>query len=191
MSPRLAPSMLHYFTQPANGHFLAGSLGSFYSDRYGLDLQYRYAPLDSRWSFGLESGYTGYYWLNAGSFYAEELSDLYAVADVEYRLPFERLSLRLSAGQFLYEEQGGRVDLYKNFDRLEFGLYMAATESGNTGGFQVAFALWPGKIFRSRKVELRTTEEFRWEYSYSNEAAVARKYRIGIPRLADMLRGYE
>src|SRR5690606_20077532 len=96
MSPRLAPSMLHYFTQPANGHFLAGSLGSFYSDRYGLDLQYRYAPLDSRWSFGLESGYTGYYWLNAGSFYAEELSDLYAVADVEYRLPFERLSLRLS-----------------------------------------------------------------------------------------------
>ena len=51
---RAAPSMLHYFTQPWNGHFFLLSGGSFYNDRYGLDLEYRHAGLNSSWSYGLE-----------------------------------------------------------------------------------------------------------------------------------------
>lgn len=188
--PRIAPSMLHYFAQPLNSHFVGLSIGTFYYDRYGFDLEYRYAPLNSRWSFGLESGYTGFYWLSAGSFYAEELDDVYAVADVEYMLPFEDLSVRISAGQFLFQDPGVRADVLKNYGGAEIGLYVAATENGTTGGFQIAFSLFPGNIFRTRKFELRTTEEFRWEYSYTNEVPVARKYRIGKPRLADLLRLY-
>lgn len=189
-SLRLAPSMIHYFTQPFPGHFLGVSAGSFYSDRYGLDFQYRYAPLASPWSFGLESGLTGYHWQNGGIFYTRELKDIYAVADVEYRLPFENLSIKLSGGQFLFEDKGIRTDLIKQYGAVDFGLFVSASEIGSTVGFQFAFSLFPGKIYRGKNLELRTTEEFRWEYSYNNEDPVARKYRLGMPRLSDMLRQY-
>lgn len=53
------------------------------------------------------------------------------------------------------------------------------TELGTTVGFQFAFSLFPGKIYRGKNLELRTTEEFRWEYSYNNEEPVAEKYPIG------------
>ncbi|GAB2767896.1 YjbH domain-containing protein [Salinimicrobium soli] len=189
-SPRLAPSMIHYFTQPVNSHFLAASIGSFYYDRYGFDLQYRYAPLDSRWSFGLETGLTGFYWMNAGSFYSEELDAFHAVADMEYRLLFENLTGKFSAGQFLFGDKGARVDLIRQYGTVDIGLHVAATDAGVTGGFQFAFSLWPGTIFRTKKLELRTSEEFRWEYSYNNEDPVARSYRLGMPRLDDVLRQY-
>ena len=189
-SLRMAPTMLHYFTQPLPGHFIGVSAGSFYSDRYGLDVQYRYARLDSPWSFGLESGITGYHWQNAGKFYTRDLSDLYAIADVEFRLPFDDLSIRLSAGQFLFEDVGARADLIRQYGVVDIGLYGSVTEIGSTLGFQFAFSLFPGNILRGKKLELRTTEEFRWEYSYNNEEPVAKKYRLGMPRLADMLRQY-
>ncbi|MCY2687783.1 YjbH domain-containing protein [Salinimicrobium sp. TH3] len=188
--PRLAPSMLHYFAQPANSHFVALSLGSFYYDRYGIDLQYRYDDLSSPWSFGLESGLTGFYWMTSGSIYSEDVNNLHAIADVEYRLPFENLSVKLSAGKFLFEDLGGRVDLIRQFGTVDLGLHISATDAGVTGGFQFAFSLWPGTIIRTKKLEVRTSEEFRWEYSYNNEEPVARRYRLGIPRLDHVLRQY-
>jgi hypothetical protein len=190
MKPRLAPSMLHYFAQPWNNHFLAASIGTFYYDRYGFDLQYRYAPPAGRWSFGLETGLTGFYRLNSGSFYAETMQDLYLLGDAEYRLGFENLSLKLTAGQFLFEDKGARIDLIKQYGAVDFGLFFAGTQTGETLGFQFAFSLLPGNVYRNQKLQVRTTEEFRWEYSYNNEELVARRYRIGMPRLSDNLRQY-
>lgn len=190
MNIRVAPTHLHYFLELLPSHFLSLTGGLFHYDRYGIDLQYRYAPLGKRWSVGLESGYTGYYFLPPGSIYTEAPEDLNFVMDMEYRLPFENLSVRLSGGQFLFADRGVRGDLIKQFAALEVGFHAAFTQAGMTAGFQVAFPLFPGKILRSKKLELRTTEEFRWEYTYNNEALVARKYWLGTPRLADQLRQY-
>ncbi|MDT0650324.1 YjbH domain-containing protein [Autumnicola edwardsiae] len=187
---RLAPSLLHCFTQPVPNHFFGISLGTYYYDRYGWDLQYRYSPLDSRWSFGLESGLTGYYRIDADSYATGDLSFFHAVVDAEYRLPFENLSLKLSAGQFIFEDKGFRVDLIRQFGTVDLGLYAANTNVGTTAGFQFAFSLFPGSIYRSQNLELRTTEAFRWEYSYNNEEPVAKSYRLGIPRLSNILRQY-
>ena len=118
------------------------------------------------------------------------MDDLYGGADVEWRTGIENTSLKLSLGQFLYQDKGARIDLIKQFSAAEIGLFAAHTDIGTTGGFQFAFSLWPGKILRGKKLELRTTEEFRWEYTYNNEEPVARQFRIGMPRLADMLRNY-
>jgi hypothetical protein len=190
MQLRLAPSMLHYFNQPWHHNFISLSLGSFYNNRYGLDLEVRHANLSKRWSYGVSTGLTGFYRLNGLSLYNEPLEDFYATADVEYRLPLENLSIKLTAGQFLYKDKGVRFDLIKQFAAAEIGLFASATEIGTTTGFQFAFALFPGKIFRNRKVELRTSEEFRWEYTYNNVDPVAQNFRIGMPRLSDILRQY-
>lgn len=190
MEPRIAPSMLHYFLQPVNSHFFAFSAGTFYYDRYGVDLQYRYYNFENPWSFGIESGITGFQRFNSGSFYTESMNDIYFVGDAEYRLPFDNLSFKLSLGQFLFDDKGVRFDLLKQFGTVDVGLHAAYTEAGASAGFQLAFSLWPGTIYRSKKIELRTTEEFRWEYSYNNEDPVARKFRLGTPRLSDILRQY-
>ena len=190
MKLRAAPSMLHYFFQPWNAHYFSLSAGTFYNDRYGFDLEYRYARLSSPWSFGFAGGVTGFYRLYGQKYYNEPMDDLYAVADVEWRTGIENTSLRLSAGQFLYQDQGVRVDLIKQFSAAELGLFAAKTNIGTTGGFQFAFSLFPGKILRGKKLELRTTEEFRWEYTYNNEEPVAQQFRIGMPRLSDVLRNY-
>ena len=188
-SIRLAPSHLHYTNQWHSSFFLSLTVGTFYADRYGLDLQFRYAPLDSRWSVGMEGGYTGLYYMAQGVFYREAPRDLLLVGDVEYRLPIADLSLKLNVGQFLFKDRGARAEVIRQFGGVDVGLYVSRTEIGSTAGFQFAFPLFPGKVFRTNKVELRTTEEFRWEYSYSNRP-VARKYRLGIPRLSDQLRQY-
>ena len=190
MNIRVAPTHLHYFVEPIPSHFLSLTGGLFHFDRYGLDLQYRYARLDKPWSIGLESGYTGYYFLPPGSIYTEAFDDLNFVIDMEYRLPVENVSVRVSGGQFLFRDRGVRGDLIKQFATVEVGFHAALTQAGTTAGFQIAFPLFPGKILRGKKVELRTTEEFRWEYTYNNEAVVARQYRLGTPRLADQLRQY-
>jgi len=190
MKLRAAPSMLHYFTQPWNAHFFSFSAGTFYNDRYGIDMEYRYARLDSPWSFGFAGGVTGFYRLYGLEYYSEDMDHLYATADVEWRTGIENTSLKLSVGQFLAEDKGARLDLIKQFPAAEIGLFAAHTDIGTTGGFQFAFSLFPGKIVRGKKLELRTTEEFRWEYTYNNEEPVARQFRIGMPRLADMLRNY-
>ena len=187
---RPAPSMLHYFNKAGTHDFISASLGSFYNNRYGVDLEYRHADLSKRWSYGIAGGVTGFYWFNALNIYSEPLDDVYLTADVEYRLPLENLSLKLTAGQFLYKDKGARLDLIKQFSAAEIGLFVAATDVGTTTGFQFAFALFPGKIVRTKKFEIRTTEEFRWEYTYNNSDPVARNFRIGMPRLSDVLRQY-
>ena len=186
---RLAPTHLHYFNHWKSTFFLSLTAGTFYSDRYGLDFQFRFAPLDSRWSVGFEAGYTGFYYFEKGVVYSQPLSDKLLIGDVEYRLPIADLSVKLSAGQFLFEDKGARAEVIRQFGAVDVGLYLSRTEIGSTAGFQFAFPLFPGKIFRTNKVEVRTTEEFRWEYSYSNRP-VARKYRLGTPRLSDQLRQY-
>src|SRR5690606_34507096 len=150
---RLAPSHLHYFSHWRSSYFLSLTVGTFYNDRYGIDLQARYAPLSSRWSLGMEAGYTGFYYISEGNFYREPVDDLYLIGDLEYRLPISDLSVRLSAGQFLFKDKGGRAEVIRQFGGVDIGFYVSKTQMGSTAGFQFAFSLFPGKIIRTNKIE--------------------------------------
>ncbi len=188
---RPAPTSLNYFSQPLPSHFLSISAGTFYNDRYGLDFQYRYYRMDSNWSFGLESNVTGFYRFNSFNYSNSSLNRIMLVADAEYRLNYENLSVKLSVGRFLYSDTGARLELIKQFGNVDIGLFGTGSTSGATAGFNFAFNLFPGKILRSKAFELRTTDEFRWEYTYNNQDFVGMKYRTGIPKLSDRLRQYK
>lgn len=190
MKLRVAPSYFHYFTQPWNSHFFSFSAGTFYNDRYGLNLEYRNAKLNSSWSFGFAGGVTGFYRFSGLNYNFERMGKLFAVADVEWRTGIENTSLKISAGQFLYNDKGARLDFIKQFPAAELGMFAAQTEIGTTGGFSVTFSLFTGKIFRGKKLEFRTTENFKWEYEFDNDDPVAQQVRIGMPNLSDILRNY-
>lgn len=191
MSPRMAPSMLTYFTQIKPGHFANVSFGTYHNDKYGLDVQYRYGLPSKNWSVGFEAGLTGFYYQDGfNDITFSNMSMIHFIADIEYHLPIENLNVRASVGRFIYEDFGGRVDLIKQFGLVDVGLFGTYTQNGATGGFQFAIPIFPGNIFKTKKIQLRTTEEFRWEYTYNNEDRVGLKYRIGAARLVDVLRQY-
>lgn len=187
---RPGPTQLQYFGKIAPGHFVFLSAGSFFYDRYGLDLQYRKYDFTSRLSFGLEAGLTGFYFFPPEGLYTRSMNDVYALLDLEYFIPRLSSSVGLSLGQFLFQDRGLRIDLVRQYGNLDIGFFAIGSENGFNGGFNLAFPLFPGKLLRTKWFELRTNEDFRWEYGVNNEDLVGRRYRTGTTRLKDFLRPY-
>ena len=188
---RLAPSNLRYFRALNPRNLLSLSAGMYYTNRYGLVGEYRHVDFNRNLSWGIEASYTGFYQLPSKGLYSAPLDQMVLLADLEYRLPFvPQVSVRVSGGQFLNQDRGVRFDVIRQYGAIDIGFFAAKTEAGFNGGFQFAFPLFPGKILRTQKLELRTTEEFRWEYGYNNEDIVARNFRFGYPKLADWSRQY-
>ncbi|ARK12571.1 YjbH domain-containing protein [Fibrella sp. ES10-3-2-2] len=189
LNVRPAPTFINQFLA-LNGHqFMSLSAGLFYTDQYGVNVQFRDADITKRWSFGLESGLTGFYYFPENGFYYESLKHFMFLADVAYRIPNRDLTIKLSGGQYLYADRGARVDLIRQLGDVEVGFYAMKTRQGGTGGFSFAIPLPPGRIAQNRRVRLRSTDEFRWEYAYSRGYNIGTRYRLGY-QLDALLRQY-
>lgn len=189
MHVRIAPSHLHYFWN-SSAHFLGITAGTFYNDRYGIDLQYRHFKPDRPWTWGLELALTGFYLMPPRQIYTEEMKDMVALADVQYRWAAQDLTFKLIGGQFLYGNRGFRGELIRQYGGVDLGLYVATTQLGIAAGFNFTIPLFPGKIARGMNWELRTTEAFQWEYSYTNSGPIGQVFRTGMPRLDRSLRQF-
>jgi hypothetical protein len=175
---RLAPTFLNQFYNKGH-HFVSASLGFFQNDQYGLNVQYRKADLSKPWSFGLEAGLTGFYYYPRGGIYYENPDQLLLLADVSYRFKGPDLALKLTGGQFLWADKGARIELVRQFTNIELGVYATKTQNGSTLGFNFAVPIPPGKIAQGKQARLRTTDEFRWEYTYSRGYRIGERYRVG------------
>lgn len=185
---RPAPTYLNQFLAFGK-NFVSASAGYFYNDQYGVNVQYRHQSFTNPWSFGLQSGLTGlYYWADKGIYY-EKMDNLLVLADVAYRLPSNNLTLQLSGGRYLAGDNGARLDLIRQFTNVEVGLYMMKTSNGTTAGFNFAIPIPPGKIVQGKKIRLRATDEFRWEYAYTRGYHIGESYRTGY-QLDQKLRQY-
>jgi hypothetical protein len=190
MNIRPGPTMINWFGHPGN-HFISFTAGTFLSSRYGFDFQYRFAKLNRNLSLGIESTLTGYYFWPSTGLYSEKLNEFTLVGDLEWRLPpFPMISARFSAGQFLFGDRGLRVDLIRQWGTVDINFFAAVTTTGENAGFQFIIPVFPGKLLRTRKLELRTSEEFPWEYGFNNEEIVASRYRLSVPRLSEVVRQY-
>ncbi|WP_428661386.1 YjbH domain-containing protein [Runella sp.] len=185
---RPAPLFLNQFYASGN-HFVSASAGFFMNDQYGINVQYRHTDLSKPWSYGLEAGYTGFYYYPRGGIYFEDLKQLLLLADVAYRFPTHDVTLKLSGGQFLWQDKGVRFDFIRQFTNVEVGLYITKTQNGSTAGFNFAVPIPPGKIAQGQHVRLRTTDEFRWEYTYTRGYKIGERYRLGY-QLDQRLRQY-
>jgi hypothetical protein len=185
---RPAPTFLNQFYAQGN-HFISATAGFFNNDQYGVNVQYRKADLSKPWSFGLEAGLTGMYYYPRGGIYYEKMDQLLLLADVSYRFKGPDLTLKLSGGQFLHADKGGRIEMVRQFTNVELGVYAVKTQNGSTLGFNLAIPIPPGKILQGKSARLRTTDEFRWEYTYSRGYKIGERYRMGY-QLDQRLRQY-
>lgn len=185
---RPAPVFLNQF-YAFGKNFISASAGYFYNDQYGVNVQYRHTDMTNPWSFGAEAGLTGYYYYPRGGIYAGPLDQLFLQADVAYRVARPDITLKLSGGQYLWKDRGVRVDFVKQFTNVEIGLYAMKTTNGATAGFNFAIPIPPGKILQGQNARLRTTDQFRWEYSYTRGFQIGERYRTGY-QLDQKLRQY-
>ncbi|GAB3541804.1 YjbH domain-containing protein [Spirosoma fluminis] len=189
MNIRPAPVYLNQFLALDKRNFLSTSAGLFYNNQYGFNVQYRWANLTNAWSFGLETSLTGDYYFPKRGIYCEPLQRFMLLADVAYRVKARDITLKLSGGQYLYGDQGARLDFIRQFYSVEIGLYATMTTRGSTAGFNFAIPIPPGRLIQSQRFRVRTSEEFRWEYTYNGEANVGSRYRVGY-QLDALLRQY-
>ncbi len=189
LNVRPAPLFLNQFLALSQVDYLSVSAGLFYLDKYGVNIQYRHADLTKPWSFGIESGLTGFYYFPVNGFYYEPLKDLLLLADVAYRIDSRNVTLKLSGGQYLYQDHGVRFDFIRQFSNVEIGLYVMKTANGSTGGFNFAIPIPPGRIAQTQRFRVRSTEEFRWEYNYSRGYNIGLRYKVGY-QLDALLRQY-
>jgi hypothetical protein len=190
MRIRPAPSMLHYMTKIASNNFFALSMGSFYGDNYGIDMEYRHANWNLNWSYGLNCSWTGKYRFDGFTYNAKSINTFKLIADVETRIATENMSLKLSTGQWLTGDQGARLDIIKQFNTTDIGFFGSYSPQGSSFGFQFAVNLFPSIILRSKRVILRSSEEFRFEYVFNSKSSSTKNFRKSLPRLDDLLRQY-
>lgn len=185
---RPAPIYVNQFWG-SGSNWLSFTAGTFHNDQYGANLQYRKMDLEKPWSFGLEAGLTGAYYYPVGGIYYESMSNKLLLADVSYRFKRTDATVKVTGGQFLYNDRGVRLDFVRQFTNVEIGLYAMKTVNGSTAGFNFAIPFPPGKIAQSKSFRIRTTDEFRWEYSYSRGYRIGERYRMGY-QLDQKLRQY-
>lgn len=186
---RPSPIFLNQFYATGN-HFFSASAGFFQNEQYGLNLQYRHADLKSPWSFGLEAGLTGDYYYYKHGMYYDDLENLLLIGDIAYRFSALDLTLKVSGGHYLGNDSGARAELLRQFTNIEIGFYAMTTTNGSTIGFNFAIPIPPGKLLQGKHARLRTTDEFRWEYTYTRGYKIGERYRLGY-QLDQKLRQYQ
>lgn len=189
MRLRLAPTFLNKFLMFKRANFMSLSAGLFYKDQYGVNAQYRYFDLNKHWSFGLEGSYTGYYRISGDYFEYQKPEQILVSADISYRIYKQDITLKLSGGQYLYEDRGVRFDFIRQFTNVEMGFYALKTTNGASVGFNFAVPIPPGSILKKKHFHWRTADEFRWEYLYVKGYNMGERYRTGY-QLDEKLRMY-
>lgn len=190
MNVRPAPIFLNQFLALDQQNFLSASVGLFYTNQYGAHVQYRWANLTKPWSVGVESSLTGYYYFPRTGIYYEPMKNVMLLTDVAYRFNTNDITLKLSGGQYLYGDRGVRLDFIRQFASVEIGLYASKTTKGSTAGFNFAIPIPPGRIVQGKRLRLRSSEEFRWEYTYNGSGANVGYHLKAGNQLDALLRQY-
>ena len=193
---RLGPLFVNQFFRTGISDFWSISAGYFFTNQYGVNVQYRHWSAVRPWAYGFEASLSGeYYFFRSGQFHGP-LQERLLLGNVSYRLKKPSVTLQATFGQFLFQDRGIRGDFIRQFDRVDVGLWSSLTTNGATLGFNLAIPLWPrghypGVQGKGKQApRLRMAEEFRWEYNYTRGYRIGERYRLG-PRLDERLRMYE
>jgi hypothetical protein len=159
--------------------FVSATAGTFNPNRYGADLETRAYFANGRLWAGAELGVTGAVSYTGDGWYRTPMRDRTALVEAGWRIAPYDLVLRTTAGAFLEDEQGVRIDVLRQFGELEVGWFVVASKEGANGGFALRIPLVPGKYGAPLPVRLRVAEAYRWQYRYYGGMPGGRRYSTG------------
>lgn len=159
--------------------FVSTSAGTFNPDRYGADVEARAFFANGRVSVGTELGLTGAASYAREGWHRTPMRDETALVDVGWWIARYDLLLRATAGAFLADERGVRLDVSRRFDELEIGWFLLASAEGENGGVVLRIPLLPRTYGRPAPLRVRPTETYRWQYRYRGFVPGGWRYNTG------------
>ena len=159
--------------------FVSATVGYFTENRYGVDFDAKKLLANGRLSVGANIGYTGRASYREGKWYISDLSAVTAIFNAEYRFPQYDLSVRGTFGRFLYEDDGVRFDVLRQFRETEIGFFVFKTDRGSNAGFKFSIPIFPPKYLPANRVRISPAREFQWGYRYRGIPFSGIRYNTG------------
>ena len=146
---------------------VSATAGTFTRDRYGVDVEARAFAANGIWSVGTELGRTGVIGYSRDGWWRSPMSATTALVDVAWRVPRYGVTIRSTAGAFLDDEKGVRLDMVRQFGEFEVGGFGMYSAHGTNGGVTLRIPVPPRQYSKLAHVRVRAAEAFRWQYQYS------------------------
>jgi hypothetical protein len=159
--------------------FVSATAGTFNPDRYGADVEARAYLANGSLSFGTELGLTGAVSYAEDGWYRTPMNERTALVDATWRIDRFDLLLRTTAGAFLEDQRGMRVDVVRQLGEFEIGFFAAKAREGSNGGVMLRLPLFPAKRPAQAPVRLFAADAFRWQYRYRGLVPGGRRFNTG------------
>ncbi|HEV3049498.1 MAG TPA: YjbH domain-containing protein [Longimicrobium sp.] len=161
--------------------FVHAAAGAFTPNRYGADVQARAYSPSGRWFAGAELAQTGVVSYAENDWRRSPVEDRTALVEAGWRLLPTGLVVQATAGSFLGDQRGVRLDVVRQFGEVDFGGFVMTGEQGKNGGAILRIPIGPRRHPAPRPLRLRTADAFRWEYRYYGFVPGGRRFRTGNP----------
>lgn len=171
--------------------FTSMAVGFFSLNRVGTHLSGRWWLPDERFSLRLDAGFTRFSGITGPvRFEIEEKKWApVLIGGLEYHWRKYALTLRMSGGRFLYDDEGLLLEAFRNMGEYRFGFFASATSVGKNLGFQWAMPLFPARYSRPGRIRIRTANPFPLNYRYRGLKRDGRMYQTGN-MLTEQLYGF-
>ncbi|HEX6373197.1 MAG TPA: YjbH domain-containing protein [Longimicrobium sp.] len=161
--------------------FVHATAGAFTPNRYGADVQARAWSPGGRWFAGAELGQTGFASYARDGWRLSATRDHTALVEAGWRDLRHGLVVQATAGAFLGDQQGVRLDVVRQFGEVDLGWFVVASGEGENGGAMLRIPLGVPKHPAPHALRLRAADAFRWEYRYHGFVPGGRRFRTGYP----------
>lgn len=159
--------------------FVVAAAGLFARNRYGADLQARAYSSDTRWFAGGELALTGAASFAREGWSAAQARERTALAEAGWRSTRYGLTVQGTAGTFLGEQKGIRMDVVRQFGEVDLGWFVTHTDQGTNAGATLRIPLGVAKHPQPGPLRVRVADAFRWEYRYYGFVPGGRRFRTG------------
>jgi hypothetical protein len=149
-----------------NDFFLSTSFGVFTQERYGADFEFRKYFLNGDLSIGGNYGLTSYLSFSGWNriLYYDKFIWTGAL-NAEYRIQKYDLTLGLTVGKFLYNDNTIRFDVNREFGEIEIGFFaLRSLEGVSNGGVTITVPLFPSKYWNPWIIRPRIAENYSFSY---------------------------
>jgi hypothetical protein len=157
--------------------FVHATAGAFTPNRYGMDVQARAYSSSGRWFAGAELGQTGLSSFARGDWRLGRMGSCTALVEAGWRDLRHGVSVTATAGAFLDDQQGIRLDVVRQFGEVDLGWFVVASEEGKNGGAVLRIPVGVPKHPHPGAARIRAADSFRWEYRYYGSVPGGRRFR--------------
>jgi hypothetical protein len=165
-----------------SGKFLKLTTGTFSTNRIGVEAEWNSYHLNGMLQLTASGAYTGFFrYLKKGyeglygSYYDHNVIEYtmpyywtYQVG-AEVRIPKTEVAVAYSYGRYLYEDNGHKLLIYRNFNEYLMGVQAYWGEGNRNLGFYVYLPLIPSRYYLNKKIRVKPSKYLNYSYLASSD----------------------